>query len=88
MLLTDCANAYSSVCGSSAASSEQDVGLLLAHFRDHLVSNLLSYVESLVNLADVGTKVKTSLARWGNFVASGSCHVSLLGRLKAKEANI
>ena len=76
------------VCGLSAVSAEKNVRLLLAHIRDHLLTNLLSYVDALVNLADLGTKVKTSLARWRNFAAPGLSHVSFLGRVKAKEANI
>ena len=47
VLLTNCANAYSSVGGLSAASAEKNVRLLLAHIRDHMVTNLLSYVDAL-----------------------------------------
>ena len=88
VLLTDCANAYRSVCGLSAASSEKNVRLLPAHIRDRLVTNLLSYVDALVNLADVGAKIKNSLARWRNVATTGSLRVSFLGRAKAKRANI
>ena len=88
VLLTDCANAYRSVCGLSAVSEAKYARLLLAHIRDHLVTNLLPYVDAVVNLAYVGTKIKPSLARWRKFVSSGSSHVGLQGRVKSKEANI
>ena len=76
------------VCGLSEASAGKNVRLLLAHIRDHMVTNLLSYVDALVNLADAGTKIKTSLVRWRTFVDSGKFHVSFLGRPKAREADI
>lgn len=88
VLIADCANAHSSVCGLSETSAGKNVRLLRAHIRDHLVANLLSYVDALVNLADVGAKVETGVARWRNFVAGGMFNVGFLGRIKARESNI
>ena len=86
VLLTDCANAYSSVCSMSAGSSEKSIRLLMAHLRNHIVTNILSYCDALMNLGGVGTKLKASSTRWKQFALGGIFHISFLGRKRVREA--
>ena len=49
---------------------------------------LLSFVDAVANLSEVSAKIATSAVRLMEFAPSGNFHISLLGRVKDKEANI
>ena len=83
--LTDCANAYTSICGISAPSLEKSTRLLLAHIRGNLPTVDVSYVDAIFNLPDVGTKLRTSREIWKKFVSSGEFNISFLGGRLAKQ---
>ena len=69
VVLTDCANAYASIFGISAASSEKSTRLLLAHIRDNIPTVDVSYIDSLFNIADVGAKLRASREIWKKLVS-------------------
>ena len=85
VVLTDCADAYTSICGISAPSLEKSTRLLLAHIRDNLPTIDGSYIDAIFNLADVGTKLRTSKEIWKKFISSGEFIISFLGRRLANQ---
>ena len=86
VVLTDCANAYTSICGISAPPLGKSTRLLLAHIRDNLPTVGVSYSDAIFNLADVGTKLMTSKDIWMKFIACGEFNISFLGRRLSREA--
>ena len=46
---------------------------------------MLSYVDAVFNLSDLGGKLRGNLGIWARFLMSGQFGVSFLGRKKAKE---
>ena len=85
VVLTDCANAYTSICGISAPSLEKSTRLLLAHIRDNLPTVDVSYIDAIFNLADIGAKLRASREIWRKMASSGEFNISFLGRRKAKQ---
>ena len=59
--------------------------LSLCYIRDHACYCILSYVDAVFNLADLGTKLKGNLKIWLRFIRSGEFQVSFLGRTKSKK---
>ena len=80
VVFTDCANAYSSVTSISAPSREKSERLLLAHIRDNMITNLLSYCDARFNIADTGAEIKSkAVSIWRFLLSAGEFRVSFLG---------
>ena len=47
---------------------------------------MLSYIDAVLNLSDLGTKLRGNLPIWIRFVTTVLFSISFLGRTKAKEA--
>ena len=86
VVLTDCANAYSSICGLSAGPAEKSCRLLLAHISDNLPTISLSYLDSIFNLADLGAKLRAIRLIWRSLISTGVFRISFLGRKLSKIA--
>ena len=80
VILTDCANAYSSVSSITAGSADRAMRLHLAYIRDNASTNILSFCDAVFNLADLGTKLGASAVNWRKFLQSGVFFVSFIGR--------
>ena len=80
LVLTDCANAYSSICGLTAGPAEKSCRLLLAHIRDNPPTVSLSYLGAIFNVADLGAKLRASRLIWRPLISTGLFRISFFGQ--------
>merc|ERR1711951_97653 len=85
LVLTDCSNVYSSVCGVQPRSTDKSIRIVLAYIRDCTNRIGLSYTDAEYNLADLGTKVHRQHHRWNQFLSLGIFQIGFIGR-KAVQA--
>ena len=82
MALTDCCRLYGAILRSQPKTAEKCTMIALSFLRDSIKAIAFIFVDSAVNLGDVGTKDAGSLAILGHYLKTCRFALAFLGRQK------
>ena len=83
-LVTDSANAFAASREFNARALEKTTRLGMAYLRDVLHLLCLSYISAPFNIADLGTKLKSSLVLFGKIISGNRFVLGFISRKELK----